>query len=176
MVLWTVTLCCLACGYQRFWRKYRVRLQSKDGASVTTQKTVIGVVASAVFGPWLWWQSPACGPPKGGTRQLSLAPPCPLHPCIPISSSKLLVSDSLRGCNSHISEAKNVCAGYNSKLCVTQLRRAEGFEKDELESCARKVSWPISGATKAPSVIPRLFTNFLWFISCHEVLFMSVFS
>jgi hypothetical protein len=74
------------------------------------------IVASTVFGPWPWWQSPACGPPNDGMKRdqaIEFAPPGPIHPFTPIPSSKLMVRDSLRGCNSHISEAKNACTGYN---------------------------------------------------------------
>jgi hypothetical protein len=66
------------------------------------------IVASAVFGRWPWCEN------EGRKRKETIKfSPLLLFLSIPsIPCSKLLISDSLRGSNSNISEVKNACAGY----------------------------------------------------------------
>jgi hypothetical protein len=74
------------------------------------------IAACSVFGRCLRCESVVCGPlNKGRGRRQSSLPPC-LHlltfPSIP--PCKLLVSDSLRDCNSHTSEPKIADATCNN--------------------------------------------------------------
>jgi hypothetical protein len=76
-------------------------------------RTLPGVlVASTVFGCWPCWESPEWGPQNEGRKERKgrRHEGLPLHP--PFPSIKLLVSDSLWGSNSNISEAKNGGADY----------------------------------------------------------------
>jgi hypothetical protein len=70
------------------------------------------IVASTVFGLLPWWADPICGPLNEGRKReetIKFIPYPPSFAAIP--SSKLEVSDSLRGSNSNISEAKSAGAG-----------------------------------------------------------------
>jgi hypothetical protein len=72
------------------------------------------IVASTVFGSWPWWQQPSMRITEWRNEEERGTLVCPLPtPSNPIPSRKLLVSDLLRGCNLHISGAKNACVGYS---------------------------------------------------------------
>jgi hypothetical protein len=66
-----------------------------------------------------------------GRRQLSLPPSLPFLPFLSIPSSKLLVSDSLQGSNSHISEAKNTDATYIYVQYTVVLERKYSYVTEE---------------------------------------------
>jgi hypothetical protein len=88
------------------------------GRGSRRQNVYCSIVA---FGPCPWWQSPACGPPNERMKRNQATELAPSQSSATIPFSKLLVSDSLRGCNSYISEAKNACADYTSESLLAFL-------------------------------------------------------
>jgi hypothetical protein len=96
------------------WEGLRPRLDTATG-KIPSGVHCIVIVASTVFGSWPCWEH-ADHWMNEGSKQLSLPPTLPYFPFLRFQQT--LLSDSLRGSNSHISVAQNA-DNYTSARCHT---------------------------------------------------------